>query len=586
MPVAKNWDEAKTVATSIQTWRHYGELTKAHTLSVERYEPYLHGRSQWRHPPGLTWLHVAVLANTANDDAGVDRLILIARLVSAAAFILTIAAIFWAGHSIGGTTTALFAGLVCAANPVLVYFGRLATPTMSAIALQYISIAAAVWAIRPLRPAPSVERQFVGWLLCGIAGGLAVMTRGAWALPESALVIVMILILCPNRISHLLGLLAALLIAVLMVAPWVVYVHGHDADAWREWVEAARPAHDWFLAKKIWSEASHRILLVLAAILPWTLWVFGGFIQPFSTSSAGSRTRLFLGLMWFLVLLLMLLIRPSSGNLTDVIPLLPAAALLVGQLLNQYSTLVDEGRSPRLWRFLRWPHLLMLGVCSAAVPVVLYWNPDLFKQSVPGLMVPAVPTLAYAAGMGVVLMGIVLLSLRWSLRGSSRLSHFAWAIWTVILLSLLAFPATENRYESRRFVAALSHTAPHPVYWLSDGDGSGDAAAPHPMVLLYGPQEKLTSVKAARVDELLMQADPGYLTGPIGAAPTERLRLVAEEPDIGVGLWKLQVVTPETGSSPEPESPPPSAGPKPAEEDSGDERNATHPPESANGNQE
>ena len=34
--------------------------------------------------------------------------------------------------------------------------------------------------------------------------------------------------------------------------------------------------------------------------MPWTVWLIGAIVQPFSTSSTGVRTRMFIGWSWFI----------------------------------------------------------------------------------------------------------------------------------------------------------------------------------------------------------------------------------------------------------------------------------------------
>ena len=540
LPYATEADEARSVATSIQTWRHYGELTKADRFSIERYEPYLNGRSQLRRPPGLTWVHMAVFGNTADNTTTVDQLVTRARLVSVGAALLTVASVFWAAYSIGRLTTAVLAVLVCIANPMFIYYGRLATTAIAATAMGCLCVAAALWAIRPLRPAPSVERQFLGWLVCGLSMGAAVVTRGLWVLPELVFVIVLLLILCPNRISHLLGLLAALLIAVLIVAPWGVYAHEHDIEAWRHWLTTTPASETWLDAQQLWNQGSHRFLLVASALLPWTIWVVAAFIQPFSTSSKGSRTRLFLGTVWFGALLALTLSQPGLYKLPYVLPLLPAAAVAVGQLFSQYASLADEGRSARMWRLLRWPQLVLLAAASGAIPAMLYGQQSLLDRGLPrNFTILPPPPWPSAAGLCIVLIAIVFLSLRWALKEYPRRTHVAWAAWTLVLVTTLAYPAAESHGTRRGLTAELLRgTEQTPLFWLHQGTIEVDEAIPNPFVLLYAGRDEVRPITPAQLLDLTQKSDSFCIVSESDAVVGEHVQLLREQPQLGLAVWR------------------------------------------------
>ena len=99
--------------------------------------------------------------------------------------------------------------LVFAANPVFIYYARTATPAMIQAGWGMLAIATSLWAIRPLRPMPSTERQFIGWIICGIALGAATLTAGPITLATIVAPIFLLILLCPDRVSHLIGLLAS-----------------------------------------------------------------------------------------------------------------------------------------------------------------------------------------------------------------------------------------------------------------------------------------------------------------------------------------------------------------------------------------
>ena len=80
-------------------------------------------------------------------------------------------AVFWAGTQLGGLGTAVLAGLVFLANPLWLVFGRSATAEAPAVAAALLAAAAALWAMRPLRPAAKLRRQLSGYTLSGLLLG-------------------------------------------------------------------------------------------------------------------------------------------------------------------------------------------------------------------------------------------------------------------------------------------------------------------------------------------------------------------------------------------------------------------------------
>ena len=102
-------------------------------------------------------------------------------------------------------------------------------------------MAAALWAMRPLRRNPHLVRQFLGWLICGVAFGCAALTSGPAALPVVILPVIAIAAMCPHRVGHALGIVAAIAVAALLVAPWTIYVHEAAPEGWQNWLADMMP---------------------------------------------------------------------------------------------------------------------------------------------------------------------------------------------------------------------------------------------------------------------------------------------------------------------------------------------------------
>ncbi len=415
-PEVTEAEEALTLAASVQTHARLFAHPPASWFVPDSLTPYLGDVPQWRLPPAVAWIQLLVFRARGLDPATtpIERYVTLARLSAVAMGLLAIAGVFWAGMSLGGLRTAGFAALVCATSPAFIYQARLASPPIYYTAWYMLSIAAALWALRPQRHLPTIARQAVGWGLCGLAMGMAVLTAGPGALLSIALPILTVVVICPNRISHVLGLLASVLLAALTVLPWAAFAHQQDAEAWSMnwmlWI----PLH-WLDFRQLMSVAGWRGLLLLVGLLPWTLWLLGAVAQPFSTSSAGTRTRMFLGWGWFLWATVILLGAATTGWRCCLTAAIAVSAVLIAQLFTQYINLAAAGRHARLWRLLRWPHLVLLALASVGMGMVLGAQPYLIGQGLlPSWVAAANLGWFYAGGATLALLGVVALSTHWA----------------------------------------------------------------------------------------------------------------------------------------------------------------------------
>jgi len=455
--------ESQAVAQTIETWRHY-ETRLAETGSVwfDRLTPMTGGEPRLNRPPGRVWLNLLAFETLDETATSAAELRFHARCVSVVAALLTVTGVFWAGFSIGGLLTAGFSGLVALALPAMIYQGRLATPAIAETMFFTLAIAGALWAIRPFRPGPSPWRQGIGWSLAGLALGMAVLTGGAVAFPAVLLPLVVMILLRPGRARHFMGLIAATLLAALAITPWVLRVQqagGGDPLAWLGPVVGS----SWPELNDYVSLVLTRFGLLLLAVLPWTLWVFAGLLQPLSKSSAGHRGRLFLGGGWFVAAATVVLVSPSHGRGEVIIPLLPVGGLVVGQLFRQFTALSGEGRHARLWRLLRWPQVLGLALASVALPALLLLQDELLREAYLSERLTAPIHWSYAAGMATVLLGLVALSVRYTIRHFPARALVCWAMWTVIATTLVLIPAADGPMLRTRVADDASPSATSPA---------------------------------------------------------------------------------------------------------------------------
>ncbi len=548
-PLPTTPPEARAVATSLQTWQHFHQQSDTTRLFVERVEPYLNRRSQSHHAPGLVWLHMTAFRLALGDDPSVQEAVAAARLLSCLAVVIIVGAAFWAAYSIGGHWAGPMAGLICATNPALLHFGRTGTATAPALAMETLSIAAALWAIRPLRPSPSTERQFLGWLLCGILAGMATILRGPWALVDVAVIVLVLVVLCPGRVSHVLGLLAALLIAVLLVGPWGMYAYQHAPEGLDRWWENILPAESSLDAGGVGARVAERNLMLLAITLPWTLWVVGAVLQPFSTSSRGARIRLFLGLIWALAAATFFMCRPGETRLADAIVVVPAWAVVLALLFSRYGELADEGRSPRTWRVLRWPHLVLLLVASGLVPAAFYARTDLPEGTLREMWRVVVTPWWMPWMLGAALMSIALFSLfRFVARDLPRRSLAAWSVWTIVLAAGAgAASMTTGDHAPGRVASMVQRTENATLIWVPAGWADVGRRLPDPRLLLHTRGREIKVATPDQVAEVAAVTEgPIYLFSVEDPALPDALRTVALEHDPVTGLTLYRVPATKT----------------------------------------
>ena len=434
--------QADVLIPAEQTWRNRHTFYQG-DVNLESIVPIVDGEPQLQRPPGDIWLYQIAFASLDPLTATQEQLAENMRLLSAFFGLLTIAAIFWAGFSIGGIKTASFSALIALSCPLFTWYARQGTPDIPLIGFHTLAIASAMWALRPLKPTPTVWRQAIGWIICGAALGAAILIGGLSALPIVILPILITAIMCPNRISHVLGLIAAICIAGLMVIPWALSVHQQDTTIWQHWVLDLWPQRMQNLPA-IWDSITERSLLVLVLALPWTFWLIGAYAQPFSASSSGVRRRVFIGWAWLTCVGVLAVLGLSPTGMPGMVIMLPAATILIGQALRLYSDRSAEGRHARVWRHIRWAHMIFMILASIAIPLGLLFQEELVDQGWFDMPIAAPVAWYFSLGLGISLLLITIMSMRYALRHYPGKATIWWSIWSVVLMSVTLIPISRG----------------------------------------------------------------------------------------------------------------------------------------------
>ncbi|MEM9251615.1 MAG: hypothetical protein AAGB29_04625 [Planctomycetota bacterium] len=361
-----------------------------------------------------------------------------ARLVSSWSIGLTWATAMWIGWSLGGARSGWFAGLIALALPGLAALGRAPHPASLTVLATACATASAMWAVRPMRPAPGLGRQALGWALCGLSGGVAVLAGGvlgAWAV---AWAVGVAIALSPGRIGHGLGMIAAGLVAALIALPWTLTIAVVDPALVTRWWSGELAGLTALGGDWPWHDAASWATGVLrwAALLtlPWTVWAAVALVQPFSTSSGAVRGRLLVMVAVLLGLWGGLVLLPGAVSIRLALTLTPLAVLL-GMTFDRYVAESEEGRLPRLWRVGALAHGLLLPAASVGLMAYALSEPWLAQRDlITEAWLRPMPLWRWWVTGGLLLtVAVVALVEAWA--GRVRRAVLLWVCWVVSALA-------------------------------------------------------------------------------------------------------------------------------------------------------
>lgn len=455
--------EAKSIAIASETLQRKTPMAEVET-SLDDWTPVYQGVTRWDLPPGGVWLQqVMYLGVSPDEQQAVDSIATLSenpqaivtrsRLGSVLMALLFVAGVYWAGHSIGGTLTAAISALVGMTLPLVVGLGRVATPEIAALAWSTLSIAAALWAMRPLRSSPALWRQLIGWVVSGIGLGLAILTAGPTIAAPTALCTLAIAMVCPRRVGHVMGMLSSFAIATLLITPWALHVHDHNPDIWRLWLNQFNPIDTQTPWLAMLQRAGIRLGLAAAAAGLWVIWLIPALIQPFSSSTGSARRKMLLGWVWLIVAATLLALRPQGDLVGGLLLVLAPLAVAIGLVTQQFHDRAAEGRYARLWGLGRWVACAAALILSLALPALGYTinhHPDLvgwLAQTDPALLQDT--HLSYYASAAAALLLTTVLATRFAAAHHPAQTIAALACWLIIAYAMAAFPIARGPLMSK-----------------------------------------------------------------------------------------------------------------------------------------
>lgn len=397
--------------------------------------PSWNGRPRVNKPPMLVWLNV--LAWTGLDPATVSTQTLMhrARLVGVLLIGLALASTFWAGYSIGRLRTAALAVLVTGSFLFMIKQGRIASYDTHLLGWVTLSVAAGLWAIRPLKPDNWISRRVGGWVICGVALGAAILAKGPLALLYMGWPLAATIAVIPRRrLGNIMGLLFAVMLGLLVAAPWYMYIIEQMPGSWQTMLTE-------YKAERANSEPFWFYLVVFALVLPWTVWLIGALAQPWLRARGEYRRQLLVAWLWF-VGLVVIFSFPDAKKERYILPALPAAGLLIAQLWAWHGDLADHRQKDPGINLLRLPH--WLGIAFASLVIAPFWA---FQDSITQWLAERIgkpldpPEFGHLdwwvlAPWGVVLAVLCVMGIRWHWRWKPVHAAVVTALWALILMTV------------------------------------------------------------------------------------------------------------------------------------------------------
>lgn len=362
----QHWMEGAALMTSQETWlnQHAGD-------GQAWLNPTINTSPRLNKPPLVIWLNMAAWTGLTPETSTTDQLMHRARLVTVGMGLLLTAGVFWMGCTLRGPRLGLVAAMIASTTPVFLQLqSRMASYDIHLVAWTTLACAAALWAMQPFGGEYSRRRAFAGWLVCGAAAGLSWMSKNPLGLLTLGLLLGPLAVLDPRRIRCLLwGLPIALALCLFVVAPWYVYQYTQNRQAvmailGQEYSGLDSNRHGPFF-----------YVIILRLALPWTLWLIGGLFHPFMGEQKGDRRNRLVAWLWFILLLLIFSSHPGKGP-RYILPILPALALMAGQVLVDHQVRADRGLDVKGANLLIIPHWLIVLAASVGLVPFLASNAD------------------------------------------------------------------------------------------------------------------------------------------------------------------------------------------------------------------
>ena len=233
--------------------------------------------------------------------------------------------------------------------------------TLDSLLTLFLSAGIMSYAAATLETQPGRARIY--WLCCGVALGLAFLTKGFLAFAVPVIVLVPWLLWQRQWAALLVRGWAVVVIAVLVVVPWALLIHQREADFWHYffWVEHIKR----FSADDAQHKEPFYYFLMYFPLMafPWICLLPAAIVGHLKSINAANLATN--RLLWLWILLPLLFFSSSSGKLaTYILPCFPPLAILVAIGLYRYF---QDSTRQRLFRWGMIFNILLMFVLSCVL---------------------------------------------------------------------------------------------------------------------------------------------------------------------------------------------------------------------------
>lgn len=501
--------EVRALASSQETWLRQQEDPQAWLL------PTWNGAPRVNKPPLVVWMNLLAWTGLP-PDTPVDDLVYRARLVGVGLALLTLLAVVWAGFTLGSGALGFAAAAVTGTSLFFIRQMRLASYDTYLVAFCAIAVAAVLWAMQPAQPQERAAQHRWGWVLAGLALGLAVLAKGPLALLICATPIVVIGLGLPRRRRLFLAGLIMVSVAAAVALPWYAYILKVVPNA----VELLKTEYE---ANRERRAPFWYYLNILGLILPWCVWLAAGLWTAHRRRADGTTT-LRCALIWFAAIFVLFSLHTAKQQ-RYLAPILPAAGLLAaGVILDApFRRALSYSRLVRMHGGALLALSLAYGIFGSRQDwfLELGWikRPEL--EGLPGWVF-----LAIMPGLALLAAAV------WRQARSGSREAVVWL--TAGWMSLAATPALfaysqtyHGRYEHRAAVERVATlTRGQPFFHLTGTYTQPRYVRPDPKFLLYSRR----IVPGLSPHEAHRQPGPAWLTAPVHDVADRDLKRHGWEP--------------------------------------------------------
>lgn len=333
--------------------------------------PTLNGEPRLAKPPLTAWTSAALLPEHALRDldspvqdvrdAAYERLALYLRLPALVLACGVTLATYWLGRAMVSARFGFASAAVCASSVLFLRFGRSATTDIQLAC--WVAVANAVFASLAFR-----EVRLWKLLLMGVALGLALLAKGPVAFAQTCAPWALFALFDPTSRARLrtrptfaLGAAALVIGTTLAIGvPWFAYILLRNSQAWSIWwMEVTREG-----ATMLEPDEWYSYFSIILLVLPWTIF----FLAGIGSAAAERSSRAVRLVICLLIVPIVLMSLAKDKNDRYLVPLLPAASMVVALALRQqFRAHPEQNAGDRVLRQLHWG---VVAVALVSIPVL------------------------------------------------------------------------------------------------------------------------------------------------------------------------------------------------------------------------